>query len=63
MRSRLANLQRFYQMCDALEQWVGGKRVLADCDGRTGWPDRGVYFFGEKGQVRPVSRKTSASGP
>ncbi len=35
-----------------LEQIVGGKRTLADCDGQMGWPLRGVYFFFEGGELR-----------
>ena len=53
--SRLADLQRFYQILDGLEKEVGGKRVLRDCDARIGWPGRGVYFFFEPGEVREAT--------
>jgi len=48
--SRERDLKQFYQLLDALEQEAGGKRLLADCDGRMDWPERGVYFFFEPGE-------------
>lgn len=39
------DLDRFYDLVDRLETKVGGKQVLADCDGYMDWPNRGVYFF------------------
>jgi hypothetical protein len=45
--TRLVYVQRFYDLMERLEESVGGKRLLADCDGRMGWPQRGVYFFFE----------------
>lgn len=42
---RNALLDRFYSLLDDLEQQVGGKQRLKDCDGYMDWPDRGVYFF------------------
>jgi hypothetical protein len=50
--SRRADLARFYDVLAALEKKLGGKHRLADCDGRIGWPSRGVYFFFETGEVR-----------
>jgi hypothetical protein len=44
-------------LLDRLEQVVGGKRVLTDCTARSGWPERGVYFFFEPGQERADSGK------
>lgn len=50
--SRLSDLVMFYEMLEALEQRCGGKRLLRDCDGRQNWPQRGVYFFFERGEKR-----------
>jgi hypothetical protein len=46
------HLKRFYDLLDELEQSLGGARVLSQCDGRMGWPQRGVYFFREPGENR-----------
>ena len=54
--SRLSDLVIFYEMLEALEQRCGGKRLLRDCDGRQNWPQRGVYFFFEKGERRTQTR-------
>lgn len=35
-----------------LERRSGGMLRLRDCHGRMDWPQRGVYFFFEEGQVR-----------
>jgi hypothetical protein len=43
--NRDALLDRLYSLLDDLEQRVGGKQQLKDCDGYMDWPDRGVYFF------------------
>lgn len=47
------DLDRFYELLRRLEAVVGGTRTLAACDGRMGWPTRGVYFFFEPGETRP----------
>src|SRR5690242_13971991 len=52
---RRADLIRFYEILGTLEKKVGGKRTLAECDGRMPWPRRGVYFFFEPGEVRSDS--------
>ncbi len=49
---RLADLQRFYAFLDELAGRTGGARRLAECSGRMEWPQRGVYFFMEPGEVR-----------
>jgi hypothetical protein len=49
---RLDDLKRFYQLTGKLSQAVGGARVLEECNGRSGWPRRGVYFFMEAGENR-----------
>lgn len=43
--NRRKTLDRFYQLLTRLEENVGGKQRLGDCDGYMDWPDRGVYFF------------------
>jgi hypothetical protein len=54
---RLNDLRRFYEILAALEGKLGGKRLLANCDGRMDWPQRGVYFFFEPGEIRTHSGK------
>jgi len=43
--NRRDDLDRFYRLLARLEETVGGKQQLRDCDGYMDWPDRGVYFF------------------
>jgi len=50
--NRQADLIRFYEILRVLERTVGGKYLLAHCDGRTPWPKRGLYFFFERGELR-----------
>jgi hypothetical protein len=52
---RLSDLIRFYDILAKLEHDLGEKRVLESCDGRMGWPNRGVYFFFETGENRSQS--------
>ncbi len=52
MTDRRADLDRFYALLSELEAKCGGKRRLAECTGRMGWPQRGVYFFFEDGELR-----------
>ena len=54
---RLDDLSRFYAILATLEHRLGGKRLLAACDGRMHWPQRGVYFFFEPGEIRTHSGK------
>jgi hypothetical protein len=56
---REQHLKNFYELLDDLEQSLGGARVLSQCDGRMGWPQRGVYFFREPGETRSYT----GSGP
>ena len=53
--SRLADVTQLYDLLGHVEHCVGGKRLLADCDGRREWPDRGVYFVFERGEQRTGS--------
>jgi hypothetical protein len=57
--NRHADLVRFYEILGSLEHALGGKRILADCDGRMVWPYRGVYFSFEPGETR----SDTGSGP
>jgi hypothetical protein len=45
-------VDRFYALLAELEGRRGGKRLLAECHGRMGWPQRGLYFFFEDGELR-----------
>lgn len=57
--SRLDHLKQFYALLSELEQRLSGARRLVDCSGRLSWPQRGVYFFREHGEIR----SDSGSGP
>ncbi len=48
------DLDRFYDILVGLEHSLGGKRTLAECNGRMDWPERGVYFFFEDGEFRTL---------
>ena len=50
--TRLEHLKRFYRALDSLEQIVGGMRRLSACSGHMVWPERGMYFFTESGEMR-----------
>lgn len=52
MTGRRPDLDRFYGLLSELAVRTGGPRRLAECDGRMGWPQRGVYFFFEPGELR-----------
>ena len=49
---RIEDLDKFYDIMDALEQKVGGKRLLSECDGKMPWPEQGIYFFFENRELR-----------
>ena len=49
------DLKRFYELLDDLKSIVGGYRYLSQCESKTGWPDKGVYFFFEPGEYRQDS--------
>ena len=49
---RVADTLRFYALLSRISERTGGYRYLATCDGRMGWPRRGVYFFFEPGEPR-----------
>lgn len=48
----MADAVRFYELLGRIEERVGGCRRLAECNGRMGWPKRGVYFFFEECEER-----------
>ncbi len=53
---RLDDLERFYNLLGELSRKVGGYRRLSECNGQMGWPQRGVYFFFEPGELREDGR-------
>lgn len=44
-----SNIRRFYEILGQLRGTIN-TRYLKDCDGKMGWPKRGVYFFFEDGE-------------
>jgi hypothetical protein len=46
------DLDSFYELLTRLEDRIGGRRRLSDSHGRMQWPERGVYFFFETGELR-----------
>ena len=56
MTDRAADLDAFYRILDALRVRLGGYRHLNQATGRSGWPERGVYFFFEEGELREEGR-------
>jgi hypothetical protein len=46
------DLDRLYQLLQVLESLPGQGGQLAEYAGSSGWPDRGVYFFREPGELR-----------
>lgn len=49
---RRASIDSFYGLIDKLSDRIGGPRYLATATGQDGWPQRGVYFFFEDGELR-----------
>jgi len=47
-----AGPRRFYELLDRLSARLGGSRRLGQGRGADGWPERGVYFFFEEGELR-----------
>jgi len=46
------HLNRFYKMLSILNDGLSGMRTFYECDGRLGWPERGVYFIFEENENR-----------
>lgn len=62
--SRLEDIQKFYNLMQILEEKLRnqkdrGERILSQCEGNMGWPERGICFFFEPGE----ERTTSGDGP
>jgi hypothetical protein len=49
---RVRFMNEFYEILGELRERVGGCRRLCECKGKSGWPERGVYFFLEDGEFR-----------
>jgi hypothetical protein len=49
---RRGALDDLYKSLANRDRRAGGRRRLAECDGRMDWPRRGVYFFFEDGEFR-----------
>lgn len=52
MDRRRLDLIRFYGLMANVEARLGARATLAECDSRTKFPERGVYFFMEPGEER-----------
>jgi hypothetical protein len=50
--NRKSDLDHFYKILKDLRERLRGYRFLRDCTGKSGWPERGVYFFFEDGEFR-----------
>jgi hypothetical protein len=50
--SRQQHLNQFYGLLDRLQRGVGGMRTFQESVGKTGWPNKGVYFFFEDAETR-----------
>lgn len=51
-----ASLERFYALVGELSRALDGGRMLGECTGRMSWPERGVYFIYEPGEMRACGR-------
>lgn len=49
------DLDEFYLLIECLKTQHGGYRHLSNCSGKLGWPQKGVYFFFEPGEMRKES--------
>jgi hypothetical protein len=56
---RLDALRKLYDSLEHLKSRCGGMLTLSSCHGRLKWPERGIYFFFEPGEVR----RESGDGP
>jgi len=50
--SRCEDLDRFYRIIAMLREKCQGFRCLKECTRKSGWPERGVYFFFENNEFR-----------
>jgi hypothetical protein len=49
---KVDSINFFYDILQDLENKVGGCKRLSECHGDMKWPQRGVYFFFERGEMR-----------
>ncbi len=52
---RVRHLKQWYALLDQLAARVGAARLISECSGKMNWPQRGVYFFQERGEDRTDS--------
>lgn len=52
---RIKSIVMLYTFLGSLENKLGGKQKLSECNGRMDWPSHGVYFFFEEGEIRQES--------
>ncbi len=52
MDEHAQHVERFYSLLGDLSRKLNGPRILGECCGRDAWPERGVYFFYEPGEMR-----------
>jgi len=52
---KLTHVIKFYSIIDELESRLKTKSTLSICSGRDSWPQRGIYFFFEPGQIKRES--------
>ncbi len=55
--NRIDEINRFYELLNKLENKIGGKYLLPDCNAQMNWPRKSIYFFFEEGQVRDKKRE------
>lgn len=55
MSEQKQDIERLYDALQRLESGLGGKRLLSACTGTQEWPESGVYFFFESGELRKDS--------
>lgn len=53
--TRIEVVRAFYDVLTKLSRRSGGPFRLSECTGRLRWPQRGVYFFFERGELRSNS--------
>lgn len=59
---RPSDIESLYGLLDELETRTGGRRTLAECSGRMIWPERGVYFFFEPGEIHGTRPRVARIG-
>lgn len=54
--NRIDEINRFYDLLNKLENKIG-KHLLLDCNAQMNWPQKSIFFFFEKGELRDKSNK------